>query len=130
MTDTFRLDGVRIRDIPSLYAELGRVLMPGEAWQLGESLDALDDLLYGGFGLLAETSRARVVWGDHERARIALGVDAKRTWYRGKLARPELFAAGPAQAALDDLDRGVGATYFDLVMRVFADHPDVELVLD
>ncbi len=130
MTRTFRLDGNRIHDIPSLYAELGRVLMPDEAWQLGESLDALDDLLYGGFGVLAAAGAARVVWDDHERARIALGVDATRAWYQGKLARPGLFAAGPAQAALDDLDRGVGATYFDLVVKVFAEHPDVELVLD
>ncbi|WP_256728744.1 barstar family protein [Microbacterium oleivorans] len=130
MTDTFRLDGRRIRDIPSLYAELDRVLMPDEPWQLGESMDALDDLLYGGYGVLARATGARIVWTDHERARIALGVDATRAWYQGKLARPGLFAAGPAQAALDDLDRGAGATYFDLVVRVFADHPEVDLVLD
>ena len=39
------IDGSRVHGIPSLYAELNRVFMPDEPWTLGESLDALDDLL-------------------------------------------------------------------------------------
>lgn len=43
MTTTFVIEGAAVRDIPSLYDELNRVLMEGEVWQLGESLDALDE---------------------------------------------------------------------------------------
>lgn len=43
---TIEIDGTTIHGIPSLYAELNRVFMPDEEWTLGESLDALDDLLY------------------------------------------------------------------------------------
>ncbi|RYE19280.1 MAG: hypothetical protein EOP45_12880 [Sphingobacteriaceae bacterium] len=44
------IEGDRIFDIPSFYAEINRVLMLDEDWQIGHSLDALNDLLYGGFG--------------------------------------------------------------------------------
>jgi RNAse (barnase) inhibitor barstar len=47
------LDGSAIHDIAGFYAEINRVFMACEDWQLAPSLDALDDLLYGGYGALA-----------------------------------------------------------------------------
>ena len=47
---TLRLDGRLIHDIASFYDEINRVFMAGEDWQLGPSLDALDDMLRGGYG--------------------------------------------------------------------------------
>jgi hypothetical protein len=124
-----RIEGKRVRDIPSLYAELNRVFMPDEEWSLGESLDALDDLLYGGFGVLAQASSARVVWVDSAVSREALGIPLTRAYLAAKLERPDIYAAGPARAALDDLERGGGTTYFELVLQVFAGHPELDLVL-
>jgi hypothetical protein len=124
-----RIEGGRVRDIPSLYAELNRVFMADEEWRLGESLDALDDLLYGGFGVLAHTSIARVVWADSAVSRDALGIPLTRAHLAAKLERPDIYAVGPARAALDDLERGGGMTYFELVLQVFAGHPELELVL-
>ncbi|MFF0911533.1 ribonuclease inhibitor [Microbacterium enclense] len=129
-TLTLRIDGSRISGIPSLYGELNRVFMPEEDWTLGESLDALDDLLYGGFGVLDGAAPVRVVWADHAVSAEALGVAATRAWYAAKLARPDVYAAGPARRALDALDAGTGATYFDLVRQVFAGHPNIDLVLE
>ncbi|WP_221887917.1 hypothetical protein [Chitinophaga polysaccharea] len=45
------INGDVIIDIPSFYREINRVFMSGENWQLGNSLDAFNDLLYGGFGI-------------------------------------------------------------------------------
>lgn len=126
---TLEIDGSRVDGIPSFYRELNRVFMPEEAWTLGESLDALDDLLYGGFGVLEGAGPVRVVWNGHARARTTLGPDTTRAYYRDKLARPDVFAAAPAQRALDALEAGRGETYFDLVLRVFAGHANIELVL-
>lgn len=126
---TFEIDGAAVHGIASLYVELNRVFMPDEDWTLGESLDALDDLLYGGFGDLRGAEPVRVVWRDAEVARDALGVEVTREYYRAKLERPEVYAAPSAQRALDALDAGRGETYFELVLRVFRDHRNIELVL-
>ena len=127
---TIEIDGTTTHGIPSLYAELNRVFMPDEEWTLGESLDALDDLLYGGFGVLNGAESALVVWKRADIAREALGIDATREYYRAKLARPEVYSAATAQRALAALESGVGETYFELVVRVFRDHRNIELVLD
>ena len=129
MTTPLTIDGSAVHDIPSLYAELNRVLMPDEDWALGESLDALDDLLYGGFGVLDGSAPVRVVWRDHARAGVALGVAATRAWYERRLAHPEVYSVSVASTALAALDAGTGPTYFELVLQVFASHPNVSLEL-
>ncbi len=123
------IEGGRIRGIPDLYMELNRLFMTGEDWQLGASLDALDDLLYGGYGTLAEDDTVRIVWRDAAHSRDALGVAETERWLRAKLAQPGTFRADDLQQELDDLLAGTGTTYFDRVLAVFADHPGVTLEL-
>lgn len=62
MTRILHIEGASINDIASLYVEINRVFMADEDWQLGASLDALDDLLHGGYGALAGHAIATVVW--------------------------------------------------------------------
>ena len=127
---TFIIEGGAVRGIPSLYDELNRIFMAGEDWRLGDSLDALDDLLYGGFGALAESSDGvEVIWRDAAASRRALGRAETIEYYRGKLARPEVFDQDRFRRRLADLEAGTGPTYFDLVLDVFAGHPEVTLSL-
>lgn len=125
---TLHLDGGRVRSIATFYDELDRVFMADEDWRLGPSLDALDDLLRGGFGAARGADRLTVVWHGFARSRDALGFAATRAYYRAKVVDPRcdtvLF-----RRRLDDLEAGRGKTYAELVLEVFADHPDVELLL-
>lgn len=123
-----QIDGTAIVDIPSFHAEINRVFMAGEAWQLGPSLDALDDLLYGGYGALAGHETATLVWRDIDRSREALGVEATRAWLQDKLRQPGTFNAETIGRQLDALQRGQGQTYFAIVMDIFASHPNITLV--
>lgn len=128
MTVFLQIEGAAIIDIPSLYAEINRVFMAGEDWQLGPSLDALDDLLYGGHGALARHETSTVVWRDIDRSRKALGSEATRTWLEDKLRQPGTFNAETIGRQLDALQRGEGQTYFQIVMDIFASHPNIALV--
>src|SRR2546427_65986 len=82
---TLQIEGSAIHDIGSLHAELNRVFMASEDWQLGPNLDALDDLLHGGYGALAGHDQVTLVWRDIAHSRAALGVDATRRWLQAKL---------------------------------------------
>ncbi|WP_312786078.1 barstar family protein [Stenotrophomonas indicatrix] len=128
MTVFLQIEGAAIVDIPSLYAEINRVFMAGEDWQLGPSLDALDDLLYGGHGALAGHETATVIWRDIKHSREALGLEATRAWLEDKLRRPGTFNAETVGRQLDALQRGEGQTYFDIVMEIFAGHRNLALV--
>ncbi|MCK9792739.1 DUF2087 domain-containing protein [Isoptericola sp. 4D.3] len=125
---TLHLDGGRVDSIAAFYVELDRVFMAGEDWRLGPSLDALDDLLHGGFGAAHGAGRLTVVWHGFARSREALGFAATREYYLAKLADPR-FDSGLFRRRLADLEAGTGKTYAELVLEVFADHPEVQLVL-
>lgn len=127
---TLVLDGSAIHDIASFYAEINRVFMANEDWQLGPSLDALDDLLYGGYGALAGHPTATVHWTHIAHSRAALGVAATRAWLQEKRTRPGIFNTPAIDAQLDALERGQGQTYADIVMDVFAAHPNLRLRTD
>ncbi|WP_024892075.1 barstar family protein [Luteimonas huabeiensis] len=127
MSQTLVLDGRRIHDIASFYAEVERVLMAGVDWPLGHSLDALDDLLYGGYGALQGTAPVTLVWADFERNRQALGVEATRRMLEDKLARPG-YDVARIRRELDALEAGTGPTFFDIVLEILASHPNIALV--
>lgn len=121
------LAGSAINDIPSFYTEVNRVFMTGEDWQLGHSLDALDDMLYGAYGALAGHAGATLIWQDIEHTRSALGVDATRAWLKAKLGERTTFNEASIAAQLQALDAGEGQTYFQIVMEIFAAHPRILL---
>jgi len=121
------LQGSAVSDIPSFYAEINRVFMAGEDWQLGHSLDALDDMLYGGFGVLVGHESATLIWRDIEHSRSALGEETTREWLQAKLDAEGSFNVRAITAQLEALDAGEGKTYFQIVMEIFAAHPRILL---
>lgn len=128
MTPEFTLDAARCDDIAGFYREINRLFMAGEDWQLAESLDALNDLLHGGYGALPGDGTVRIVWLDMDKSRRDLGVSATRDWLRAKLDRPGRFDGAAIRDQLAALDAGGGQTYFDILMDILADHPRIELV--
>ncbi len=128
MTKTLTLVGADIHDIPSLYDEINRVFMAGEDWRLGPSLDALDDLLYGGFGAIDGEEPVILVWEDFERMPGVLGLETTRRFLEQKLDRPEVFNTALIRRQLDALDRGEGQTYLEIVVEILSSHANITLV--
>lgn len=128
MTLVLQIEGAAIDDIASLYTEINRVFMAGEAWQLGPSLDALDDLLHGGYGALAGHAQATLIWRDIAHSRAALGVEATCQWLQAKLDAPGSFNARAIARRLQAVRQGEGPTYFEIVMQIFDSHRQITLV--
>lgn len=128
MTIVLQIEGAAIDDIASLYAEINRVFMAGEAWQLGPSLDALDDLLHGSYGALAGQAQATLIWRDIAHSRTALGMETTRQWLQAKLDTAGSFNTQAIAHQLQALQRGEGPTYFEIVMEIFTSHRQITLV--
>ena len=125
---TLTIMGQHIADIPSFYAEINRVFMADMDWKLGHSLDGFNDMLYGGYGAIVGRVPIRIVWQDIEKSKTALGLETTREYLQNKLLHPELFNLTLIQSQLSELDRGVGKTYFEIILEIVADHPNIELV--
>ncbi len=128
MTKTLEILGHAIIDIPTFYAEINRLFMADESWSLGESLDALNDMLYGGYGAIEGHEPVKLIWRDVDASRSALGFAATRTFLTEKLQRPGTFNIDMIARQLDALERGAGQTYFDIVFEIIGDHPNIEFV--
>lgn len=128
MEQQFTIEGSRINSIPDFYAEINRVCMTGEDWQLGNSLDAFNDLLYGGFGAFKGAASVTLIWKDMAHSREALGVDATRKYYADKLQPESPFNKEHFAQKLEALNSGAGQTYFDILIEIIEDHPNITLV--
>lgn len=102
--------------------------MTGEDWQLGNSLDAFNDLLYGGFGVFKGSAPVTLIWKDMAHSREALGVDTTREYYEDKLQPESPFNREHFTQKLEELNSGVGQTYFDILMEMIGEHPNITLV--
>ena len=128
MKKEIQIDGSKIQDLTSLYKEFDDKLMPNEDWELGESLDALDDLLYGGFGEINGNEAVRFVWTDFERMRELFGYNFTLNFYQNKLQYPEVFNIDLIQNSIDELQNGNGKTYFEIILEIIESHSNIELV--
>lgn len=125
---TLQIEGSAIDGIDSLFTELNRVFMASEDWQLGPSLDALDDLLYSGYGVLAGHAAVTVIWRDIEQSRSALDRQETVRWLQAKQQAPGQFDNHAISRQLAAVQRGDGKTYFEIVMEIFASHRQITLV--
>ena len=124
---TLTIMGQHITDIPSFYAEINRVFMADMDWKLGHSLDGFNDMLYGGYGAIVGREPIKIVWQDIDQSKTALGLETTREYLQNKLLQPELFNLTLIQSRLSELDSGAGKTYFDIILEIIADHPNIEL---
>ncbi|WP_461533387.1 barstar family protein [Sinomicrobium sp.] len=119
--------GELIDDIPSFYDEINQVFMVGENWKLGHSLDALNDMLYGGFGVMKDFEKVTVTWTGLTHSKHALGIETTRNYYLEKLKHPKVFEREWVQHKLDALNKGQGKTFFQIVLDIFRDHTNITL---
>jgi len=130
MIKTLLIDGTKIHDLPSFYEEINRVFMHNEDWKLGQSLDALDDMFYGGYGEIKGNERINLIWINFAKNKEDLGLEMTREFYRNKLKSPSTFNTELIQQKLSELENGTGKTFFEIVLEIIEEHPNITLIPD
>ena len=128
MVKQIEIEGNSINDIASFYEEINRVFMAEESWLIGHSLDAFNDLLFGGYGALQGTQSVDLVWHHIDHSRQALGDQTTRVYYLDKLRPGSPYNKELVEEKLAALESGRGETYFDLIMTIIGDHPTIKVV--
>ncbi|CCH51388.1 putative barnase inhibitor [Fibrisoma limi BUZ 3] len=128
MVKQIAIEGNAINDIASFYEEINRVFMMEESWTIGPSLDAFNDLLYGGYGALQGAQWVELFWRHMDHSHKALGYQTTRNYYLDKLRPGSPYNRKLFAEKLGALDSGHGETYFDSVMAILAEHPRIRVV--
>jgi len=123
------IDGNNFHDIDSFYDEINRLTMSNEDWKLGNSLDAFNDLLYGGFGILKDFDQLEIIWKNSEKSRSDLGFETTKNFYQNKFRHPEVFNSQYIQQKLNELESGQGQTYFEILLEIISEHKNINLTL-
>ncbi|MDH6308934.1 RNAse (barnase) inhibitor barstar [Dysgonomonas sp. PFB1-18] len=125
---TISFDGNNVYDIPSFYDEINRVFMANVDWRLGQSLDALNDMFYGGYGEIDGDEEITLIWKGFEKNREDLGLELTKTYYLNKLQSPSIFNIELIKENLAELENGTGKTYFEIILEIIGEHPNIKLV--
>lgn len=104
MTKKICINGSNISDKKSLYQEINRVFIANEDWKIGESLDALNDLFYGGFGLIDRNEPIELSWTNFNHNKELFGFDFTMKFYQEKLKQPKVFSTKIIQQNISDLE--------------------------
>ena len=128
MTIVLQIEGAAIDDIASLYAEINRVFMAGEAWQLGPSLDALDDLLHGSYGALAGQAQATLIWRDIAHSRTALGMRPPANGCRQSWTHRAVSIRRPLPSSCRTCNGAKARPTSEIVMQIIDGHQQITLV--
>lgn len=128
MVKTIIINGKLIKDIPSFYDEINRVFMADMDWKLGTSLDALNDMLYGGYGEIKGNEPVHLIWENYEQNREDLGIEITRNYYQEKLKYPSTFNTKFVKQKLEELEDGTGQTYFEIILEIIGEHKNIKLI--
>ena len=124
------IDGNNISNKKSLYQEINRVFMADEDWKIGESLDAINDLFYGGFGLIKGNEPVELIWKNFNHNKELFGFDFTLDFYKEKLKQPEIFSTKIIQKNINDLENGKSLSYFDMILEIIAEHENITLIAE
>ncbi|MFD2024425.1 barstar family protein [Promicromonospora aerolata] len=111
------VDGTRFSDFDGFAREFSR-LLSGYTWQ--GNLDALNDVLRGGYGTPADGWVLR--WVGSEASRAALGHPETARRLERILPRVDPSNRATVEARLDEARRGEGPTLFDEIVAIIREH--------
>jgi RNAse (barnase) inhibitor barstar len=112
------LDGTRFSDLEGFYEEVSKSLIPGASW--GKNLDALNDILRGGFGTPDDGFRLR--WVNSALSNERLGWPETVLYLEQNLSRCHPQNVPLVQAKLDAARRHEGQTLFDMLVEIIRRH--------
>ena len=119
------LDGSTFHDLDGFYEAIYGLMTLNQDWSPAHNLDALNDMLYGGFG----TEPVAFIWKDAAKSKADLGLPATIEFYQKKIEQGRPFNVVWAQQQLDDLNIGNGQTLFDIIVSILQDHKHIQLTL-
>ena len=127
---TIIINAGNFSDLAGFYEEMNKLFMKDSDWKMGQSLDALNDILYGGFGVYNPGEQVVVLWNGFSKSKKDLGTEATIQHYQMKIEKGYPYNVNLFQEKLLEIKTGDGPTLFDIIIEIFSDHKNIELKLN
>lgn len=120
------IDGDQFSDMDGFYLYIYSIMTLYPDWYPGHNLDALNDMLYSGFG----TEEVKILWKNAQKSSDELGINATREFYQKKIEHGAPYNVEWAREKIAELERGEGETLFDIIVSTFKDHENIDFLLE
>jgi len=112
------LDGTQFTGLASFATHFSEVVLDGHLWH--GNLDALDDILRGGFGTPTDGFVLRIE--NASAARAALGYRETALWFEERMQTCHPSNREAMAIRLAEAQRHTGPTLFDMLLEIIEDH--------
>lgn len=123
---TIIINGDNFSDLESFYNEIDQVLTKDLGWDTGHNLDALNDLLRGGFGVYEYEEPIVLIWKNISKSKTDLGLELTKKWYERKIAENKVENQQFFKDKLKELNESNGQTLFDTIIEIISEHKHIE----
>lgn len=127
---TIVINADNFSNLAGFYEEMNKLFMKDIDWKLGHSLDALNDILYGGFGVYNPGEQVVVLWNNFSKSKAELGLEETIMNYQMKINKGYPYNVNLFQEKLAEVKNGTGQTLCDIIIEIFRDHKNIELRLN
>lgn len=123
----YEIDGQKFSTLEEFAKEFTQKLNLEISWN--GNLDALNDILYGGFGTPDEGFI--LVWRNSELSRKTLGHGETLKWLKEGIQNCHPLNISHFEKRIQEAERQEGETLFDMIVEIFNEdeHNDIELKL-
>jgi RNAse (barnase) inhibitor barstar len=127
---TIVIEGSTFSNLDGFYEEMNRLFMQDQDWKMGHSLDALNDILYGGFGVFEPGEQVLVIWKNFTQSKLALGREQTVELYQRKIEIGYPYSVKLFEEKLQEIEKEDGPLLWHIVLDIFGDHPNIDLILE
>ncbi len=122
------INGNLFSDLDGFYDEISEKLMSDQGWKVG-TLDGLDDILYGGFGVFENNEKLEIAWQSSRKSQKDLGLKTTLDFLDHKLKIGKPYNVELIKKQKEDLLHENGKTLFEIILEIFESHPNISLKL-
>ncbi len=123
---TITINGNNFSGLEIFYNEIDHVLTKDLDWQTGHNLDALNDLLRGGFGVYNYEEPILLVWKNIAKSKSDLGFEATKRYFEQNMANNKANTQFWIDK-LKELTNANGQTLFEIIVSIISRHEHIEL---
>ena len=127
---TIEINGNNFSNLTEFYDEVERKMTSGLNWKISRNMDAFDDVLSGGFGVLDIDEKYQLNWENSKKSKTELNWTETIKFIEDKLKVCHPTNIEFVKKDLENAKNGIGKTLFELIVEIIKEHKQIELKLN
>ena len=124
------IDGNNFANLTEFYDEVENKLTKGLDWKIGRNLDALNDVLRGGFGIHAYEEPILIRWINADKSKKDLGQSETIKYIEQMLKKCHASNIPSVKKDLKKVKDGKGEMLFEAIVGIARGHEHIELKIE